>query len=259
MSLDSRIQTETGIVRPHRRRVISVTDSTLSVWHTIMEDEDEPVLCTRMVYTTNRAAADVLSKLSAQPRIASLKPEFSPGWHESNDRKRGYFELGWGAPNAWDRVIIQGPHLYVATPIYKFPNRTMKNKLDWSSIDLEHLFENAVPVTAYKPLGSWGRYNSSYTQWSSGAARAQYRIAWRRMGVSTNERTLISALIPPGAAHIDAVSSAGIPGDPESLVTLSAFLSSLDSGLHRKGKGKGRPAQFNNKSPSDRSRASFAT
>jgi hypothetical protein len=214
-------------VRPHRLRVISVTDSTLGVWHAIMEDEEKPVRHTRMVYAVNTAAADVLSKLSAQPRTESLKTEFSPGWHESNGRKKGYFESGWGAPDSWDEVIIQGPHLYVATPIYKYPNPTMKNKLDWSAADLEELLENTVPVTAYKPIGSRVRYDSGYTQWPSGAARAQYRIAWRRMGVSTNERTLISALIPPGTAHVDAVSAVGIPGDSESLVVLSAFLSSL--------------------------------
>ena len=55
------------------------------------------------------------------------------------DRKKGYFELRWGAPDSWDDVILQGPHLYVATPMYKSVNPTMKNKQDWSATDLEKL------------------------------------------------------------------------------------------------------------------------
>ena len=49
-----------------------------------------------MVYTVNTAAADVLATLARQPRAGSLGLEFSPGWHEYNDRKKGYFESDLG-------------------------------------------------------------------------------------------------------------------------------------------------------------------
>ena len=53
--------------------------------------------------------------------------QFSRGWDESRDRKKGYFESRWGVPQSWNDVILQGPHLHVATPMYKIPNPTMKN------------------------------------------------------------------------------------------------------------------------------------
>ena len=46
--------------------------TTLRIWHAIMEDDSVPVRQTRMVYTVNSAAADVLATLSRQPRVASL-------------------------------------------------------------------------------------------------------------------------------------------------------------------------------------------
>ena len=107
-----------------------------------------------MVYTVNSAAAEVLATLSRQPRAGSLGLQFSRGWDESTDRKKGYFESRWGAPQSWDDVILQGPHLYVATPMYKSPNPTMKNNRDWSATDFEALPADAIPVTAYKPAGS---------------------------------------------------------------------------------------------------------
>jgi hypothetical protein len=215
-------------VRPHRERVIHVTDATLRTWHAVLEDDSVPVRQTRMVYTVNTAAADVLATMSRQPRASSLGLEFSRGWDESIDRKKGYFESRWGAPKSWDDVILQGPHLYVATPMYKSVNPTMKHKTDWSATDFEALPADAIPVTAYKPAGDRARYDADYTQWESGPARAHYRVAWRSMAASVNERTLIPALIPPGAAHPNGVFSVGRPqASCESLCVVSGFLSSL--------------------------------
>ena len=213
---------------PHRKRALNVTDSTLQIWHAIMEDDSVPVRQTRMVYTVNTAVGDVLATLARHPRAGSLGLEFSPGWHEANDRRKGYFESRWGVPRSWNDVILQGPHLYVATPMYKSPNPTMKSKGDWSATDFEALPSDAIPVTAYKPTGNRDRYDADYTQWSSGPARAYYRIAWRAMAANVGERTLIPALIPPGAAHPNGVFSVGRPeGSRESLCAVSGFLSSM--------------------------------
>lgn len=215
-------------VRPHRGRILDVTDRTLRIWHAVMEDDSVPVRQTRMVYTVNKAAADVLATLSRQPRAGSLSLEFSTGWNETTDRRKGYFELQWGVPRSWNDVILQGPHLFVATPMYKSPNETMKHNQDWSATDFEKLSADAIPVTAYKPTGSRARYDAAYTHWESGSARDYYRIAWRAMAANVGERTLIPALIPPRAAHPHGVSSAGLPEkDLKYLCAISGFLNSL--------------------------------
>ncbi len=215
-------------LRPHKGRVIAVTDTTLETWRAIMEDESVPARQTQMVYAVNTAAANALAILARHPRAGALNLDFSRGWDESIDRKKGYFESRWGTPRSWKNVILQGPHIYVATPTYKYPNATMKHKTDWSFADLESLTPDGIPVTGYKPVGSQARYDADYTQWESGPARNQYRIAWRRMAVATNERSLISALIPPGAAHVDSIFAIGtLEGNLEVLCLLSGFMSSL--------------------------------
>lgn len=213
-------------LRPHRSRIIHVADATLKTWHAVMEDDSIPVCQTRMVYTVNSAVAGVLTTLAGHPRAGSLGLDFSSGWHEKADRQKGYFELRWGSPNSWSDVILQGPHLYVATPMYKSVNPTMKNKQDWALTDIEKLPVDSIPVTAYKPSGNRTQYNADYTQWGIGPARKHYRIAWRCMAANVGERTLIPALIPPGAAHVDGVYSAG-QSDLSSLCTTIGFLSSL--------------------------------
>jgi hypothetical protein len=214
-------------LRPHRNRIINVTDATLDIWHAFMEDNSTPVRRTRMVYSVNKSVADVLAILAGQSRAVSLGLEFSLGWHEANDRKRGYFESRWGIPDSWNDVILQGPHLYIANPMYKSPNPSMKHNQDWSATDLEALPRGAIPATAYKPAGDRARYDKSFTQWSLGPSRAYYRVAWRGMAGNTNERTLIPSIIPPGTAHVNVVYSAGLPRENDEICLLAGFMSSL--------------------------------
>lgn len=185
-----------------------------------------------MLYAVNRAATSVLDKLSGSSRIGELGLRFSQGWNETTDRAKGYFESNWGAAESWDDVILQGSHLYVGTPLNKTPNKTLKSMRDWSRTDFEELAPEAVPVTAYKPIGDRYSYDCGYTDWGDAAnpepARDHYRIAWRRMAANTGERTLTTALIPPGPAHVDGIFSAGLPGGaPQDLVAAAGSLSSL--------------------------------
>ncbi len=215
--------------RPHAGRIVTVKGDTLRIWHQILEDESVPVRHTRMVYTVNRAAAEVLANLARHNRVGSLGLQFSRGWDESIDRKKGFFESHWGVPSSWADAIVQGPHLYVATPFYKSPNPTMQHHRDWSVTDFETLPPDVIPVTAYKPAGDRARYDVNYTHWGDGGpARDHYRIAWRCMAANTGERTLIPALIPPGTAHVDGIFSAAAPGsDGSRLAVVAGFAESL--------------------------------
>lgn len=216
-------------VRAHASRIQHVDDEVLRTWAATIETPGTPYGETKMVYTVSQASASVLAKLSSAERLGSLDPQFSSGWHESADRRRGRFELKWGAPRAWDDVILQGPHFHVGNPFYKQPNPTMKHNQDWSSVDLEHLPPDAIPVTSYKPIHD-GEYDMQYTHWDLNgevvAARDFYRIAWRRMAANTGERTLIPAVIPPGSAHVNAVYSWGLD-DGVSLAGMAVVFSLL--------------------------------
>jgi hypothetical protein len=221
-------------LRPHASRITHVTEDTLHAWHATLETNEVPVRQTRMVYAVNRSSAAVLEKLSRASRIGEIGLRFSSGWHEKNDRTKGYFESEWAVPESWDDVILQGPHLFVATPLYKTPNQSMRNKQDWSATDFEQLLTDAIPATAYQPIGDRYAYDCAYTDWGDedqpDPARDHYRIAWRDMAANQGERTFIPALIPPGPAHVHTVRSAALPaGSPTRLVQVLGFFSSLIS------------------------------
>lgn len=217
-------------LRPHASRIQHVDEDTLRTWHSILETDQVPVDRTRMVYTVNTSTAAVLDKLADAPRIASLGLQFSAGWHETNDRTKGYFEVDWGTPESWDQVILQGPHIHVANPAYKTPNPTMLHNQDWTAVDLEALPADWIPATSYKPSVDRATYDAAYTHWDGDPARNHYRVAWRKMAANTGERTLISAIIPPGSAHIDGM-FAMWSEDPTTVVDVAARLSTLASDL----------------------------
>ena len=195
--------------RPHAARLQQVSTETLKIWRDLLEPPDSPASRARMLYTVNRTAARVLAKLGTAPRTGSLGLEFSAGWNEKTDRVKGRFIQEWGRVNSWDDAILQGPHLHVANPAFKSPNSTMKHNQDWSPIDLETLAPDALPVTAYKPAGSREEYDTRYGDWKTGPVRDRYRVAWRRMAANSGEHTLITAMLPPGPTHVNAVHTVG--------------------------------------------------
>ncbi|GAA2654932.1 hypothetical protein GCM10010436_84670 [Paractinoplanes durhamensis] len=218
-------------VRPHRSRITHVAEELLRVWHATMENDEVPVRQTRMVYAVNQSSTAVLQKLATAQRIGELGLRFSAGWHEKDDRRKGYFESGWGVPTSWDDVILQGPHLFVSTPLYKTPNRSLRNNQDWSATDFEQLSTDAIPATAYQPVGDQYDYDCAYTDWGDeehpDPARDYYRVAWRAMADIQNERTLIPAIIPPGAAHVNGVFCVGSSASSRQIAIVVAFAGSL--------------------------------
>lgn len=221
-------------VTPHSQRVTRVSKEVLQVWHALLEDAETPVPETRMVYAVNRSTSVVLEKLARLDRLADMRPQFSPGWREKDDRRRGYFDVAWGKPRGWTDVILQGPHIYVANPMYKSPNPTMRHNLDWYVEDLETLAPDAIPNTTFAPTADRARYAAAYLHWNTAggprSAREFFRVAWRNMASNGGERTLIPALIPPGTAHIHGVYSLGLPDLPlNKLVFVAGQLSALPS------------------------------
>src|SRR5690606_28122013 len=142
-----------------------VTQEVLKTWNRLLENGTVPVGQTRMVYTVNRSATEVLAKLAKAERVGSLGLRSSAGWHEKSDRVKGYFDAEWGPAKSWDDVILQGSHLGVARPVYKYPKRTMRHHTDWYESDLEKLDPGEIPVTSYKPIGDRYEYDCAYTDW----------------------------------------------------------------------------------------------
>ena len=79
-------------LRPHRERIMRVDESILANWAVLIDEPGTPAGEARMLYPVNRASAEVLNKLAAAPRLGSIGFEWTPGWHEPGDRKKGLYK-----------------------------------------------------------------------------------------------------------------------------------------------------------------------
>ena len=213
-------------VRPHAERIIEVTDRQLATWAALIDDEDTPVEEARMLYAVNRASAEVLDKIAGATRLGDIEFDWTRGWEEDRDRKLGYFLAASATPEHLEDVILQGPHLTVANPLFKQPNESMRNNLDTVEIDLEKISEDFIPRTSYQVAKRENEYLAAYPRWYGKPSLNYYRLAWRAMAQSANVRTLHPAIIPPGPAHISGIFSLTTPANID-IVRCSGFLSSI--------------------------------
>lgn len=213
-------------MRPHQERVVTVDTAVLAGWAALIDEPDTPADEARMLYPVNRVSAGVLERIATAPRLADTSFEWTAGWHESADRKRGYFEPRSATPTRWDDVIMQGPHLTVATPLYQQPNPNPKSRQDTEQLDLCTIDADFIPRTNYQVATPYAEYISAYPKWRGEPSSSYYRLGWREMCDSATVRTLHSALLPPGPTHIGGILSLSTD-DPSDLAVMSAFTSSL--------------------------------
>jgi hypothetical protein len=196
---------------PHNARILRVTASVIENWAALIDEPGTTPGEARMLYPVNRATAEVLDKIAAAARLGDVNFEWTAGWHESADRKLGFFESASAVSKRWDHVILQGPHLTIATPLSKQPNPTMASHRDYTLIDLESIGQDFIPRSNYQVAKPYNEYIAAYPKWHGEPSSAYFRLAWRRMADSATVRTLHSAIVPPGPCFVGTVLSAGLP------------------------------------------------
>ena len=213
--------------RPSADRIVQVTHPVLGVWRDLIEQPDSPAESTRLISMVSSRASGVLERLATVRKVRDIPTSYSSGWHEKSDRDKGIFEVSWGKRASWQDVILQGPHIHIANPMFKRSRNSKEASQGWPIINLEHILPNEIPTTNYKRLADENTFADLSTHWPNGeAARDRYRVAWRNMADNTQQRTLIPALIPPGTTHINGISAAACASDRDT-VLLAGVLSSM--------------------------------
>ncbi len=226
-------------LRPHAERVIEVTESQLATWAALIDEPGTPSTEARMLYPVNRASAHVLDKIAAAPRLGDVDFEWTRGWEEDRDRKFGFFKSASAIPGRWEDVILQGPHLTVATPLFKQPNETMRNNLDTSEIKLEEIDEGFIQRTSYQRAKPYSEYIAAYPKWHGEPSSTYFRIAWREMAQPGNVRTLHAALLAPGPTHVHAMHTFALPRSNRRLALIAGVSHSITADFMVKVIGSG--------------------
>lgn len=194
--------------RAHCARIVKVDESVLRVWSKLVDDSETPASQARLMRPLLQDHQEVLASLAHNSTMSgSRNVRVSMSWNETGAKQDGTMVWRTEVPSSWNEVILQGPHFYVGTPFAKNPREVVKHNSDYDPWDLEELSEFCVPRTNYQRAVSREQYEARIDHWNGEPSWDYWRVAVRSMTVPGLVRSLVPALIPVGAAHVNAVHS----------------------------------------------------
>ncbi|GAA2143633.1 hypothetical protein [Glycomyces algeriensis] len=164
-------------IRPHAGRAIQVDLSVLAEWNKLPGVTDDPIEETKILYPVSVAELEPIAKLAeVSHRFGDLGADISSGYHESADKKAGYFididrsaeisdKPAAKAVDSWSEVILQGPHFAISTPFFKSPRTPLKSNKDWEPFDITKLPPNERPITNYRRSVDLELYRRKQDRW----------------------------------------------------------------------------------------------
>jgi hypothetical protein len=204
----------------HARRIVHIDEPALTIFAQLYDEPGTPARRARLPVIHAQTLNTVLSRLASWPRrYVDLESNWSPTemWNETAQQKDGTIlrrpPTEPGFPAAPDGLVLSGPHFFVANPCNKTPNRVCVTRGQYSGLSLGDLPGNYLPRTNY----TRGLERTEYTRrvpkvaWMDDGFEHHrpvtdyYRLVNREMVVPGNERTFITALVPPGVGHVNTV------------------------------------------------------
>ncbi|WP_329314744.1 type II restriction endonuclease subunit M [Streptomyces sp. NBC_01278] len=200
--------------RPHRQRIVNVTEGVLSGWAALVDPEGTSPSRARSLRPVTAEDNQALQIIARAPQRLSDHPfMWTRGLEEDGAKKDGTVKWETEFPLSWTDVVLQGPHFTVATPYAKQPNPGCKSNKDYSEWDHVALPESIIPRTNYARSSSVDEFSGAQRSWGGRMATDYFRVFWRRRTTSNTERTLQAAILPPGPTHVDAVHSLALASD----------------------------------------------
>lgn len=256
-------------LKGHPDRIIHLDSTAIATFAQIFDSDPEaPILpnihCQSML--------SILEKFGAFPhRLNNISDELtiSSMWNETTARVDGtireFPSHRTKTPNKYSTLILNGPHLSVGSPLFKTPFVKCSTNKAWAPIDLEAIPDNFIPRSKYERGDiSDEAYNNRQVgcKWDPVTISLKtdddkkeqilevarpfvqhWRIAYREMVGTDSERTLTSAIYPPGVSWINTINGIATKSINNLLVISTNFASlPFDALVRQLGKGHLLPA-----------------
>ena len=199
----------------HADRVVRVEPDALATFANLYDETGTPLGQARLPALHAGTLLRVLRKLAAHPRrLGDLGDDFDVAthwWNETTSQHDGTIRRDTRFPEQPAHLILSGPHFFVGNPFNKTPRRHCTQNSPYDVLDLATLPDHYLPRTNYVPACEPAEYErrTPTVPWrepnetAPRKATAYYRIVNRRMVSPGLERTLITAFVPRGVAHIN--------------------------------------------------------
>ena len=231
----------------HPDRVIHIGERELRLFAKLFDGDDEwknarlPVLHAKQL-------VEVLQRFAEQDITIGSSPEAyfsSDGWNETNSQKDGTIKEDKKGntrcahfPESLEDVVYSGPHIGVATPLYKTSRAICNINSDYDVIDREIVSETYMQRVNYSPACSMDEYSRRIplTPWGA-RINSNYRFIARKMLNQSGERTLMGAIVPLGTMHTNGLITIAMDSDYKT-VLFAASCASIPFDFFIKAMGK---------------------
>jgi hypothetical protein len=206
----------------HRDRIVKVDQAALSTFAKLYDEPGTPAARARLPALHAGALSSVLAKLAAYPRhLGDLGEDYfstvmfdeTYAQRDGTISRRPNSDAGFAkTPHDW---VISGPHFFVANPHMKTPRKVCTEKSHYDIINLETLPDEYLPRTNYLPMADRVEYlrRTPTVNWvedgekSGRPVTGYFRLTYSNYVSISGERTTRPVITPPGATHVNAVSS----------------------------------------------------
>jgi hypothetical protein len=215
-------------LRGHRARVVPIAEETLAIFAALFDEPGTPTRQARLPVVHSVEILNVLRSFARQPKLGPPGDRWGTTreWHEGDRTKDGTIARMTKEPASASELIVSGPQFNVANPLSKTPNPGCKHNNDYSVVDLETAPNDFLPRTNYVRDVPLADYVARIPQWRGRPLFDRFRHMHREMLAPNGERTLVPALLPPGAASIGSVKTVAF-ADAGELALFNALASSI--------------------------------
>ncbi|HQT01965.1 MAG TPA: hypothetical protein PLU46_03805 [Thiotrichales bacterium] len=233
----------------HQSRIAWVTKTSLATFAELYDEPGTPALEARLPAIHSQELMSVLEKFAAQPkRLGDLAGEYfsTVMFDETYAQTDGTIQRDTQFAQGPEQWVLSGPHFYVGNPFHQTPKPVCETHRAYDKIDLTDLPDDYLPRTNYVPACDAAEYRrrTPSVPWIEAGEEAPkkvteyYRLVSRFMLSQSGERTLTSAIIEAGVAHIHTSMSVAFES-PFNLLSASVGFLSMPFDFFVKSSGKG--------------------
>ncbi|MGH3432135.1 MAG: hypothetical protein ACRDQB_04785, partial [Thermocrispum sp.] len=172
--------------RPHRKRIVRVDEETLERWQRLTGYEGQTVRQGRLLSPVSTAEAQAIEALADYSlRLADCEPQISSGYHESGAKAADLIDYNVPdeagsvhQPADWSEVILKGPQLGLANPMFKQPSQGGGEVLGLNPLTLA---DDAVPESEYVYVAKPEVYRAAQDKWSDHRTLDELRVSAREV------------------------------------------------------------------------------
>lgn len=200
-------------LKGHKARVVSVDESLLGIFAQLYDSKDTPPRQARLAAIHSQELVSVLRKFGQFPkRLGDLHDSYLTleMWHETGSQREGTLRRVTGFAKTAAEFVLSGPHFFVGNPVNKTPRRVCQSNKAYDVPDLTFIPDDYLPRSNYSLAcdSLVYRERTARVRWTEDSEDQPrrvtqfYRHVNREMISPSAERSLISALIPPGFGHV---------------------------------------------------------